>query len=88
MVASNPEADTVADSDPKEIRLSTLHQDLREGFADLKQEVKGGFADLKATLVAGFRSLPTRESSEEIIRLLRERNRILQDQIKDLGPQH
>ncbi len=66
--------------------MNTLHQDLREGFADvkgevqsgfsdLKQEVRGGFADLKVTLVAGFRSMPTREESQEMIRLLREGNR-------------
>ncbi len=66
----------MADSDPKEITLSTLHQDLREGFADVK-----------ATLVAGFWSMPTREDSQEMIRLLRGRNRILQDQIKALGRQ-
>ncbi len=66
----------MADPDPKETTLSTLHQDLREGFADVK-----------ATLVEGFRGLPTREQSQEIIRLLQERNRILRDQIKGLGRQ-
>ncbi len=65
----------MADPDPKETTLNTLHQDLREGFADLKQEVQGGFADLKVTLVTGFRSMPTREDSQEMIRLLREGNR-------------
>jgi hypothetical protein len=61
---------------PEDITLSTVHEDLRSGFADLKTEVKAGFADLKVTLIAGFQSLPTRESSEEMIRLLREGNRI------------
>jgi hypothetical protein len=60
-----------------------LHEDLtagfaemRAGFADLKTEMRAGFGDLKATMVAGFRSLPTRESSEEMVRLLREGNRL------------
>jgi len=39
-------------------------------------EMRAGFADLKTTLVGGFRSLPTRESSEEMVRLLREANRL------------
>ncbi len=97
----------MADPMPKETTLDTLHQDLREGFADLKgevqsgfadlkqevrsgfadlkQEVQGGFADLKVTLVAGFRSMPAREDSQEMIRLLRERNRILRDHTKRWG---
>lgn len=62
---------------PEDVTLNTLHEDLTGGFADLKSEVRGGFADLKATLIAGFRSMPTRESSEEMVRLLRERIRIL-----------
>jgi hypothetical protein len=79
----------MAESNPEDVTLSTLHEDLRSGFsdlgeqvqtgfADLKQEVRTGFIDLKATLVTGFRSLPTRESSEEMIRLLRARIRILE----------
>ena len=47
---------------PDDITLNTLHEDL---------------TDLMTTLIAGFRSLPTRESSEEMVRLLRERNRQL-----------
>ncbi len=54
--------------------MDTLHQDLREGFADLK-----------ATLIAGFRSLPSREQSHEMIRLLQEANWILRDQMKGHG---
>ena len=42
----------------------------------MRAEMRAGFADLKATLVAGFRSLPSRESSEEMVRLLREGNRL------------
>jgi hypothetical protein len=38
--------------------------------------MRTGFADLKTTLVAGFRGLPTRESSDEMVRLLRESNRL------------
>lgn len=41
--------------------------------------MRGGFTDLKATLVAGFRSLPSRESSEEMVRLLRESNRLQEE---------
>src|SRR5438093_13390799 len=59
--------------------LDTLHDDLTAGFADLKGEMRSGLGDLKATLVAGFRSLPQRESSEEMVRPLREGNR-LQDE--------
>ncbi|MBI4638081.1 MAG: hypothetical protein HY727_17230 [Candidatus Rokubacteria bacterium] len=57
--------------------------EMRAGFVDLKttltegfREMRAGFADLKATLVAGFRGLPSRESSEEMVRLLREGNRL------------
>ena len=42
----------------------------------MKGEIRSGFGDLKATLIAGFRSLPSRESSDEMVQLLRERNRI------------
>ena len=42
----------------------------------LEQVVRGEFADLKITLISGFQALPTRESSEEMVRLLREENRI------------
>lgn len=51
---------------PKAVSLSTIHGDL-----------KSGFTDLKGTLIRGFQSLPTRESSEEMVRLLRENNRRL-----------
>ena len=72
---------------PDDVTLYTLHDDLtvgfadlkaemRSGFAELKGEMRSGFADLKTTMIAGFRSLPTRESSEEIVRLLREGNRL------------
>ena len=59
--------------------MTDLKGEMREGFADLKAEVRGGFTDLKATLVAGFRSLPSRESSEEMVRLLREGNRLQEE---------
>src|SRR5437773_1818211 len=59
-----------------------LKGEMRSGFADLKGEMQSGFtdlrsgvADLKTTLIAGFRSLPSRESSAEMVRLLREGNR-------------
>src|SRR5436309_783554 len=51
-----------------------LKGEMRIGFVDLKVEMCIGFADLKTTLVIGFRSLPIRESSEEMVRFLREGN--------------
>jgi hypothetical protein len=58
----------------------TLHEDLVAGFG----EMRTGFADLKTTLVGGFRSLPTRESSAEMVRLLREANRLHEDRFTQL----
>jgi len=78
-----------------DVTLETLHDDLavgfadlkgemRAGFADLKGEMRAGFGDLKATLVAGFVSLPRRESSEEMVRLLREGNRLQEERFTQL----
>src|SRR5262245_35093928 len=66
------------------VTLDTLHQDLTAGFADLKGEMRTGFADLEVTLVRGFASLPTRESSEEMVRLLREGNRLQEERFSQL----
>jgi hypothetical protein len=55
----------MAEPSRQDVTLHTLHEDLTAGFADLK-----------ATLVVGFASLPSRESSEEMVRLLREGNRL------------
>ena len=107
----------MASGEPENVTLSTVHEDLRSGFADLKQEVRAGFedlkgemrvgfadlrgemrtgfadlkgemrtgfADLKVTLITGFQSLPTRESSEEMVRLLRENNRIQEERFTQL----
>jgi hypothetical protein len=81
----------MADPETPEVTLHTLHDDLaggfaemRAGFADLRGEVRAGFADIKTTLVAGFRNLPTRESSEEMVRLLREANRLQEDRFTRL----
>lgn len=81
----------MADDKPEDVTLSTVHQDLQAGFADLKSEMrsgfsdtKGGLADLKATLIAGFRSMPSREQSEEMIRLLREGNRHQEERFAQL----
>ena len=64
---------------------------MRTGFEDLKGEMRSGFADLrsgvadlKTTLIAGFRSLPSRESSEEMVRLLREGNRLHEERFTPL----
>jgi hypothetical protein len=63
----------MADPDPEEVTLNTLHGDLKEGFADIK-----------TTLITGFRNLPTRESSEEMIRLLRDANRLHEERFAQL----
>lgn len=70
----------MSDSNPQEITLETLHGDLTE----LRTESRQGFADLKATLVAGFRSLPGRETAEEMVRLLREANRLQDERLAAL----
>jgi hypothetical protein len=64
--------------------IGDLRTETRAGFADLKIEMQAGFADLKTTLVTGFRSLPTRESSEEMVRLLREANRLNEERFTRL----
>src|SRR6058998_2685142 len=66
------------------VTLETLHDDLAAGFADLKGEMRAGFGDLKATLVTGFASLPRRESIEEMVRLLREGNRLQEERFTQL----
>jgi hypothetical protein len=65
---------------PDDVTLSTLHEDLTAGFA----EMRSGLADLKVTLVTGFRGLPSRESSEEMVRLLREGNRLQEERFSQL----
>ena len=62
----------MTERNPDNVTLYTLHEDLTAGFA----EMHSGFADLKATLIVGFRGLATRESSEEMVRLLQEGNRL------------
>jgi uncharacterized protein (DUF3084 family) len=67
-----------------DVTLETLHGDLTMGFSDMKAEMRAGFADLKVTMVAGFASLPTRESSEDMVQLLREGNRLNEAQFTRL----
>jgi len=92
----------MAETNPDAVTLSTLHDDLGQGFAevragfadlrtemragftDLRTEMRAGFTDLKTTLVVGFHSLPTRESSEEMVRLLREGNRLQEERFTQL----
>ena len=81
----------MAERNPGDVTLNTLHEDLTAGFADLKGETRSGFADLKgemrdlkATLIAGFRSLPSRESSEEMVQLLRQSNRLQEERFTEL----
>ena len=64
--------------------FAELKGEMRSGFTELKGEMRSGFGDLKATLVAGFRSLPSRESSEEMVRLLREGNRLNEERFTQL----
>ena len=70
----------MAERNPEDVTLLTLHDDLTVGLA----EMRSGFTDLRATLIAGFRSLPTRESSEEMVRLLREANRVNETHLTQL----
>ena len=63
-----------------DVTLHTLHEDLTAGFT----EMRSSFADLKVTLVTGFRGLPTRESSEEMVRLLREGNRLNEERLSQV----
>ena len=65
---------------PQNVTLNTLHEDLNT----LREETRTGFADLKTTLIAGFRGLPSRESSEEMVRLLREGNRLQEERFTQL----
>ena len=71
--------------------FADLKGEMHTGFADLKGEMRTGFADLKgemrdlkATLVTGFGSLPSRESSDETVRLLRESNRLQEERFTQL----
>src|SRR6202795_3658827 len=70
----------MTERNPDDVTLHTLHEDLTAGFA----EMRSGFTDLKATLIVGFRGLPTRESSEEMVRLLREGNRLNEERFTQL----
>jgi len=70
----------MTDPGRQDITLNTLHEDLTAGFG----EMRAGFTDLKATLVAGFRGLASRESSEEMVRLLREGNRLQETRFAQL----
>jgi len=85
----------MVDPGGRDVTLGTLHEDLtagfadlkgelQTGFADLKGEMRAGFADLKTTLVVGFRSLPSRVSSEEMVRLLQEANRLHEERFTQL----
>ncbi|MBI4608108.1 MAG: hypothetical protein HY726_03775 [Candidatus Rokubacteria bacterium] len=92
MVERSPEDVTLCTvHDDLKAGFADLKTEMRTGFADLKQEVQTGFADLKtemrelkATLVTGFGGLPTRESSEEMVRLLREANRLQEERFTQL----
>lgn len=70
----------MSDPEPNEVTLTTIHEDLNNGFA----EVKTALADVKTTLVTGFRSIATRESTEEMVRLLREHNRLQEERLTHL----
>ncbi len=76
--------EAMAKGKSEDVSLKTVHEDLRSGFADVKGEVRAGFADLKVTLITGFQNLPTRESSEEMVRLLRENNRLQEERFSQL----
>ena len=69
----------MADGD-QHVTLDTLHGDI----VALRGEMRAGFADLKVTMITGFAGLPTRESSEEMIRILRESNRIHESRLSQV----
>src|SRR5207244_5631640 len=72
---------------PQDVTLSTLHEDLTAGFAEMRTgfaDLKGEVREVKTTSIAGFRSLPSRESSEEMIRLLREGNLLQEERFTQL----
>ena len=72
---------------PQDVTLSTLHEDLTAGFAEMRTgfaDLKGEVREVKTTLIAGFRTLPSRESSEEMIRLLREGNLLQEERFTQL----
>jgi hypothetical protein len=64
--------------------MGEMRTEMRAGFADLKTTMTEGFRDLKATMIQGFAGLPTRESSEEMVRLLRENNRLQETRFTQL----
>lgn len=84
MVRSAGEEGLSVNGEAEEVTLRTVHEDLTSGFADLKGEMRSGFADLKVTIVTGLRSLPTRDQTDEMIRLLRENNRIQEERLTQL----
>ena len=70
-----------------DVTLGTLHGDignLRGEVRDLRGDMRAGFSDLKAAFVAGFAGMPTRDQSDEMIRLLRERNRLQEHRFTQL----
>jgi hypothetical protein len=67
------------DEQPPDVTLNTLDHDLTRLGAEMR--------DLKVSMVTGFASMPTRASSEEIIRLLREGNRINEPRFTELDVQ-
>src|SRR5215470_7488191 len=79
-----------AGEDTPDVTLETLHGDLTDLKGDvsgLRGEVRAGFADLETTMITGFAGMPTRESSEEMIRLLRENNRLTGERFTHLEGQ-
>ncbi len=57
------------------VPLASDFADVKGAIGDLRSEMRAGFADLKATMTIGFAGLPTREQSEEMLRILRDGNR-------------
>src|SRR5574341_812109 len=84
MVLGFRERESMPGDDAKDVTLITLYEDLKEGFGDLKGEVREGFANLRVALVTGFRTMPSRASQEEVVRLLRENNRLQEERLTQL----
>ena len=77
----------MTERNPDDVTLHTLQEDLTTGFTEMRAgfaDLKGEIRSVKATLIAGFRGLPTRESSEEMVRLLREGNPLNEERFTQL----
>jgi hypothetical protein len=77
-----------------DVTLGTLHDDLTDlkgemgglkaEMGGLRADVRALFTDLRATVIAGFANMPTRDQSDEMLRIVRENNRIHEERLARL----